>query len=47
MIRKIIERKDYFYDCNKCKHHFIGTKHEIQCPSCDSFDIKLREGDGE
>ncbi len=45
MIKKTIEREELKYDCNKCKHNFIGTKHDIQCPSCDSFNIKLRKGE--
>ncbi|KKK50263.1 hypothetical protein LCGC14_3126770 [marine sediment metagenome] len=47
MIKKIIERKELNYKCNKCKHNFIGTKDDIQCASCDSFDIKLIEGERE
>lgn len=45
MKKEIIRRKDYVYDCQiaKCQHHFIGTKDDVQCPSCDSFNIKLRE----
>ncbi|KKL61285.1 hypothetical protein LCGC14_2196810, partial [marine sediment metagenome] len=25
MIKKTIEREELKYDCNKCKHNFIGT----------------------
>ena len=47
MTKEIIERKKLNYDCNNCKHWFVGTEHDIQCPSCDGFNIKLRKGEDE
>ena len=45
MKNKIIQREEFKYDCQKCEHYFLGTKYDVQCPSCDSFDIKLRGGE--
>ncbi|KKL65906.1 hypothetical protein LCGC14_2150350 [marine sediment metagenome] len=39
--------KEFNYYCEDCEHYFIGTKNDIQCASCDSFKIKLRESEEE